>query len=117
MIRRPIDKRFVAAVLKDEKVTTIRENPWPVGVPIMLYVWTDKPYRSKQHNIRQVIVEETCRVWIHHHKDGGIYYSHGQLWVTEGFNSAEDMAEWFRAVVPRGQDVPKTLMRFRRIQP
>lgn len=79
----------------------------------MLYNWTGKPYRSKQRDVAPIIVEETSRVWIHHDKDGGVYYSHGQLWVTEGFDSAEDMAEWFRAVVPRGQDAPKRLMRFR----
>lgn len=79
----------------------------------MLYSWTGKPYRSKQRDVAPIIVEETCRVWIHHDKDGGIYYSRGQLWVTEGFDSPEDMAEWFRAVVPCGQDVPKRLMRFR----
>lgn len=40
MIKRPLDKRFNAAVLTGKKFTTIRGKPWPVGVPIMLYNWS-----------------------------------------------------------------------------
>ena len=40
MLKRPINSRFRELVLRDEKTTTIRDKPWPVGVPIMLYSWT-----------------------------------------------------------------------------
>lgn len=78
----------------------------------MLYNWSGKPYRSKQIDVAVVVVEETFRVWVQHGKDGKVGYSRGQLWVTEGFGSREEMDDWFRAVVPCGQDMPKTLMRF-----
>ena len=39
-------------------MTTIRDKPWPIGVPIMLYYWSGKPYRSKQVDIAPVIVRD-----------------------------------------------------------
>lgn len=125
MHRRPIDQRFVAAVLKDQKVTTIRENPWPVGVPIMLYIWTGKPYRSKQHNICQVIVEAHTPIRIGRAMTGDLVFFHPSsgrvrprgrmLWSCEGFCSQEDMDDWFRRLVMPGEVITKTLMRFRRV--
>lgn len=36
MIRRPLNSRFNQKVLDQIKVTTLRDKPWPVGVPIQL---------------------------------------------------------------------------------
>ena len=126
MNRRPIDQRFAASVLKDQKVTTIRDNPWPVGVPIMLYVWTGKPYRSPQLNICQVTVEAHTPIRIGRATDGDLMFFHPNsgrvkprgrvLWSCEGFYSQDDMRDWFRRLVKPGEVIEKTLMRFRRVQ-
>ena len=115
MIRRSCNSRFRKPILDDVKITTIRDKAWPIGVPIMLFEWSGKPYRSKQVEIAPVIVEFTERVWIYHFKDGSVNYSHGLLWKTEGFNSRAEMDDWFRPLVKPGQTVTKALMRFRRI--
>lgn len=112
MIRRPLNERFADAVLEGRKITTIRDNPWPIGKPIMLFSWSGKPYRSKQVEIAPVIVERVERVWIYHNILGFVRYSHDKLWVTEGFKSSVDMDEWFRGVVKRGDYAVKSLMRF-----
>lgn len=85
--------------------------------PIMLFNWSGKPYRSKQIEIVPVIVEQVERIWIYHNVHGLVSYSHGQLWITEGFDSSDDMDEWFQRVVKRGDDARKTLMRFRLATP
>ena len=124
MIRRPLNERFSDAVLEERKITTIRDNPWPIGKPIMLFRWFGKPYRSKQVDIAPVMVESTGEIRITHRPDGGMLYAgpeivdsiyrHGtDLHITEGFGTRSEMDEWFRPLVKPGQTVSKTLMRFR----
>lgn len=121
MIKRPIDPGFTQAVLEGRKFTTIREKPWPVGVPIMLYSWRGKAYRSKQVDVAAVKVTGFWTINITHLNDGGMRYVCGMqhptpLWMREGFDSQEAMDQWFRPLVKPGQTVIKHLMRFRLIQ-
>ncbi len=62
MIKRPLTQRFHQKVIEGIKISTIRPNPWPVGVPIQLYHWEDKPYRSKQVNGPVVIVSSSSLI-------------------------------------------------------
>jgi hypothetical protein len=117
MIKRPLNERFTEAVLAGRKITTIREKEWPVGVPIMLYNWSGKPYRSKQINVAAVKVTGFWTIEIAHRSDGVMLYAYGMenerpLYDTEGFASREEIDDWFRAVVPVGHLVSKRLMRF-----
>lgn len=120
MIRRPLDRGFRSKVDAEIKITTIREKPWPVGVPIMLYHWMGRPYFSKQEDFRQVVVVETSPMVIMRTKRHGFlsYVSKRRLvdlplWVTEGFDSEEAMHGWFRKLVPAGGEVRKHIMLFR----
>lgn len=119
MIRRPLNERFADAVLSGRKITTIRDKPWPVGKPIMLFRWEGKPYRSKQVEIAPVVVEEVQSIEIEMPGFGEpAYYPRKldcgcPLWISEGFASQDDMDSWFYRVVKPGQTVTKALMRFR----
>ncbi len=123
MIRRSLNERFAGKVLSKIKTTTIRDKAWPVGVPIMLFRWSGKPYRSKQIEIAPVIVEETGSIHITHREDGGMIYAGfihqnfdlikgTRLHESEGFESRAEMDDWFRPLVKPGQTVTKALMRF-----
>lgn len=119
MLKRPINSRFREPVLRDEKTTTIRDKPWPLGVPIMLYNWSGRAYRSKQIDVAPVVVKGFWTIRITHWPDGSMCYECGResgpdLHKTEGFQSREEMDDWFRAIVKRGQTINKTLMRFSR---
>lgn len=119
MIKRPLNSRFRDLVLTDTKTTTIRDKPWPVGVPIMLYNWSGAAYRSKQIDVCPVIVSGFWSVRITHKIDGMMDYDCGKesgppLYVSEGFTSYADMDDWFRPLVTRGHTIKKTLMLFRR---
>lgn len=118
MIKRPLNPRFNAAVLEGRKITTIRDKPWPVGVPIMLYNWSGAAYRSKQVDVAAIVVMGYWSIELAHAEGWGMRYAYGMesprsLYETEGFESRDDMDEWFRAVVKPGQKVTKFLMRFR----
>lgn len=118
MIKRPLNSRFSDAVLKGRKTTTIRDNPWPVGVPIMLYNWSGAAYRSKQIDVAPIVVKSVELIHITRRFDGDMIYSYGpmrdgRIHETEGFESRAEMDEWFRALVKPGQTVTKALMRFR----
>ncbi|MEI6178310.1 MAG: hypothetical protein WCS43_15565 [Verrucomicrobiota bacterium] len=118
MIKRPLNPQFSSAVLECRKFTTIRDKPWPVGVPIMLYNWSGAAYRSKQIDVAAVMVEGVHPIEISHDETMGMRYSMhavGQiaLWSTEGFGSRAEMDAWFRPIVKPGQTVAKVLMRFR----
>ena len=116
MIKRPLDSRFSDAVRQGRKFTTIRDNPWPVGKPIMLYNWSGKPYRSPQINVTPVEVVVTQSIDIQRCYDDAMAYRYPcnwQLWEGEGFNSQSDMDDWFRSKLKPGQIVTKSLMRFR----
>lgn len=119
MIKRPLNAQFKPAVLEDRKITTIREKPWPVGVPIMLYHWEGKAYNSPHVDVAVIEVMETCPIEIDHHADGVMTYAHriwhpNPLWACEGFKSSEAMDAWFRQVVKPGRSLTRHLMRFRR---
>lgn len=118
MIKRPLNPRFTQAVLEGRKFTTIRENPWPVGVPIMLYNWSGAAYRSPQVNVAVVKVLGYWPITIAKTDAGAMRYAYGleteiPLWEHEGFPSPEALDEWFGAMVKPGQTITKTLMRFR----
>lgn len=118
MIKRPLNARFREPVLRDEKTTTIRDNPWPVGVPIMLYNWSGVPYRSKQIDVAPVIVKGFWTIRITHlHRGAVMVYQCGKesgpaLYKSEGFASQGEMDAWFRPLVKAGRTVTKTLMVF-----
>jgi len=133
MIKRPLNMRFKDAVLEGRKVTTIRENAWPVGVPIMLYHWTGKPYRSNHADVAVIEVVHVTPILITHLTGGEMTYAGGPpesrnpiyliqpyahtLWSAEGFASQEEMDAWFRKVVKHGHQVEQNLMRFRMVNP
>lgn len=107
-------------MLAGRKTTTIRDNAWPVGVPIMLYNWSGEPYRSKHHDVAAIVVTGFWTIRIAHRVDGVMGYDCGkesgpELHVTEGFASQEDMDAWFRAKVKPGTVVRMTLMLFQRV--
>ncbi len=123
MIRRPLNARFKQPLLNDVKTTTMREHEWPVGVPIMLYCWTGKPYRTKQQDVAAVVVEMVSEVTIFCDEQGRMSYAYHlhregdrTLWQREGFNSQADMDDWFRALVMPGGTLRRKLMEFRRIK-
>lgn len=119
MTRRPLNIRFADAVPSCIKTTTLRDKPWPVGVPIQLYHWLGAPYRSKQLNCAVIVVESTERIQITRTVLGLGYWKDGTdefltgLWRTEGFRSQADMNDWFFPLVKCGTTVDKYLMRFR----
>jgi hypothetical protein len=121
VIKRPINARFREAVLGDVKITTIRDNPWPVGVPIMIYSWSGAAYRSKQVDVAAVVVTGFWTICITHLNRGGIMVyrcgkeSGPELYKSEGFASQAEMDGWFRPLVKPGETVEKTLMLFRRV--
>lgn len=117
MIKRPLDPRFSEAVKEGRKLTTIRENPWPVGKPIMLYNWSGKPYRSKHVDVSPVKVSGFWTIRITRNDDDSMSYECGMenakpIHETEGFDSVEAMDAWFRPLVKPGQTIEKSLMRF-----
>lgn len=119
MTKRPLDRRFRQRVENLVKVTTIRNKPWKLGVPIMLYHWTGAAYRSKQENFRAVTVVEARPIQITRTVLGMGYWENGTdefiegLWKTEGFDSQAEMDDWFRRLVKPGEVATKWLMRFR----
>jgi hypothetical protein len=120
MIKRPLNTRFSDAVREGRKITTIRDNPWPIGKSIMLYNWSGKPYGSPHADVAAVIVEETTPIRIGRSDDGALIFYHVErgihkgslLWSAEGFLSQEDMDAWFTKTLKPGQTVEKHLMRF-----
>ena len=117
MIKRPLDPRFSDKVREGEKFTTIREKPWPVGKPIMLYNWSGKPYRSKQVDVAPVKVSGVWTIRITRNDDDSMSYEYGMenakpIHEMEGFETDTEMDEWFRPLLKPGQTVEKALMRF-----
>lgn len=119
MIKRPLNERFSGPVLRGYKITTIRDKPWPIDRPIMLYNWSGAAYRSKQIDVAAVVVESTQPVVIHHREDGFLTVRTEQnvclpsIWNWEGFTSKEDFDGWFKPLVKPGGVLHKHLMRFR----
>ena len=84
----------------------------------MIYNWSGAAYRSKQVDVAPIIVMGFWTILITHEKDGSMSYFYGMknekpLHETEGFNSREELDDWFRPLVKIGTTVGKTLMRFR----
>ena len=117
MIKRPLHPQFTAAVLAGRKITTIRDQPWPVGKPIMLYNWSGAAYRSKQINVAAIVVQGYWPIEITRHADGAMRYEGGMafapLFQTEGFADSAALDEWFRPLVKPGHTIKKYLMRFK----
>lgn len=117
MIKRPLHRRFGTAVPEEVKTTTIRDKPWPVGVPIMLYHWSGAPYRSKHVDVAVIVVEEVMPIGIER-LDDKVWFFPGRaigapLWQVEGFESEAEMQDWFLAKMKPGEHAMKHLMRFR----
>ncbi len=116
MIKRPLDIRFEDRVREGRKCTTIRDKPWPIGKPIMLYRWSGKPYSSPQIDVCPVVVTYIHPITISNTPEGMRYsisfVSGTILWECEGFDSGEDMDSWFSSKIKPGQTVEKHLMRF-----
>lgn len=118
MIRRSLNSRFSQAVLEGRKITTIRDSFWPCDVPIMLFKWSGKAYRSKQINVAAITVSAVLPILIHLRPDGVMFYACDLsgarlLHETEGFESRAAMDAWFRPLLKPGQTATKFLMRFR----
>lgn len=115
MIRRPLNSRFGDAVREGRKTTTIRESQWPMGVPIQLYHWIGRPYRSKQIDCAIVQVWCLCPITITH-SHTGIIYDHLKmplpLWQCEGFSTQDDMDTWFACKIEPGKTFHGFLHRF-----
>ena len=127
MIKRPLSQRFHQKVLDGIKVSTIRPNPWPVGVPIQLHYWQDKPYRSKHVDGPVVVVYCIKPMQIYKDCIGKLQYcdvpgsilgaAPKNLYAIEGFDSQEDMDTWFRRLVKPGQTIQQYQMLFSLFQP
>lgn len=130
MLKRPLHAQFGPKVLAGLKRTTIRDTPWPLGKPIMLYHWTGKPYRSPQQDVAAVEAFFTCSVRITHTRIGLHYLfstnnlrglcaylrlpvEEVHLWQLEGFDSRDAMDAWFRPLIKPGQTLQKHLMLFK----
>lgn len=123
MHRRPLNARFESAVQAGLKTTTIRKNPWPVGVPIQLYKHSGRPYHSPQVNVAVIIVTQVTPIVIEHFHVGHLLYTYEApvtapaLWQTEGFSSASEMDAWFLPLIPATGKLERSLMRFERLCP
>ena len=126
MIKRPLAEQFHQKVLDGIKVSTIRPNPWPVGIPIQLFRWEGLPYRSKHVNGPAVIARSANRITIasdaagvisYHLADCDLCHEIKDLYVIEGFDSQEKMDDWFRRLVKRGQTIQSYQMLFSLTEP
>jgi hypothetical protein len=126
VIKRPLAEQFHQKVLDGIKVSTIRPNPWPVGVPIQLFRWEGLPYRSKHVNGPAVIARSANRIMIasdaagaisYHLTDYDLCHAITDLYVIEGFDSQEKMDDWFRRLVKPGQTIQSYQMLFSLIEP
>ena len=118
MLKSPVNSRFNDRIRAGIKITTIREKPWPVGKPIMLYNWSGRPYGSPQRDVCAVEVEHTQPITITIPKFGSPHYSPRSiedrpLWQCEGFDSQDDMDAWFRAVLKPETTTEMHLCRFK----
>ena len=126
MIKRPLAEQFHQKVLDGIKVSTIRPNPWPVGIPIQLFRWEGLPYRSKHVNGPAVnarsadpitIASDATGVISYHLTNYDLCHPITDLYVIEGFDSQEKMDDWFRRLVKRGQTIQSYQMLFSLIEP
>lgn len=123
MKKRPIDSRFNDKALAGIKFTTIRDKPWKVGDEIMLYNWMGAPYRSKQKNLMSVKVISASPILIYRPEedDKPLKYQYNgplgcELWQSEGFESREEMDQWFRPLIKPGKAIEHSLMQFTKLE-
>lgn len=119
MLKRPLKTHFREKVLKGIKTTTLRDTPWPIGKPIMLYSWSGKPYRSKQDDLVPVEVLDINQVVITHFKitEMIVYWGYtNECWHKEGFDSQKDMDNYFKSCIKPGKNVTKYMMTFKVIR-
>lgn len=70
--RRGEPTEFVGKILSGEKKHTIRAgNRWKVGERVSARTWTDKPYRSKQSEFAELVLEKIWDILLKN--DGSIY--------------------------------------------
>lgn len=121
MLKRPLNSRFAHKVLAGVKVCTIRDNPWPLGVPLMLYQWSGAPYRSKHRDLAVVKVHTIEQITISHLASGivisGAIHLSTPLWKREGFDNPAEMDAWFSAKIPKGRAHRCHLMHFKLLRP
>lgn len=126
MIKRPINSTFREKILAKEKISTIRAKPWPLCVPIMLFSWEDKPYRSKHKDLAVVVVQAILPIAISRSTSNALTYSYSNrkgsclemsifgkpLFEAEGFDSADQMDAWFAKLVKKGESINQFIMLF-----
>ncbi len=121
MIRRPLHHQFAPAVLHGIKDHTIREKPWPLQTPTMLYSWTGKPYNSPQREICAIIVQQIIPVTIHRLSvsdrilvvpDDSTQTEPEDLWKREGFPTEDAFQHYFRQLIKPGREIERHLHHF-----
>lgn len=119
MIKRPLNSKFNSKVKDGTKFTTIRCKPWPCWKPIMLYNWSGAAYRSKQRNVVAIQVFDTHPITITRTDDcvrfSIIKVDDRELWESEGFDSKEQLHEWFVKSLKPNTVFNYHLMRFRKL--
>lgn len=95
--------RFAALVEAGTKTQTVRPTPARMpkaGDKLSLRMWTGKPYRSKQRELRAATVLHVAKIkldglnmWF----DGVLASDHKQrvFAIADGFSSAGEMRDWF----------------------
>lgn len=118
MIVKLFKPEFEQAIVSGRKTSTIRPiprgRPPLVGQVISLRLWTGKPYRSKQREIKRAIVTAVGWVFIGFNAVQVGEYDFGDrrvlrptwlrekqehdLAVKDGFKSVDDLRNWFERV-------------------
>lgn len=101
MIKRQMDKRWERLVREGVKDITIRDDLWPVGVPIQLFYWAGKKGRSERKDFARVMVRGYWTISILKDQLGNVRYVCGMeserpIYQREGFGSQEEMDNTFR---------------------
>lgn len=100
-----LQPRFEEAVVSGRKPHTIRPHRRDgrprarVGEPLSIRVWTGKPYRSKQHEIAQVVVTEVseCIVGTHAAMVDFVIMDSEPFARADGFADWNELTSWFRS--------------------
>ena len=106
MIRRPFQPQFEPLILSGQKTHTVRPTPKrlpKVGEEFVGYVWTGKPYRSKQRVLLESTITKLQKIEI---------VENGWTWLddirmktlrdcndfahADGFVGYSEMLAWFR---------------------
>ena len=94
--------QFAAAVEAGEKCQTIRPTPKRMpeaGDLISLRCWTEKPYRSKQRELREATITKVLPITIEESKillcGLEIHTTPDEFAVRDGFKDWPEMRQWF----------------------